>query len=1242
MKNILTFLLIFIVSISYGQVTFTTVPLDKQLVGRDVVTNLGDVIIEGEVNNVGVTYNAIEIKLYRDGIVQNTSTQTQTLTFTGNLAPFNFSIPIIAELHNYSIKIYGKQGTTLTLEKEVVDIVAGDVYIIQGQSNAVAYSFGEDFPDPDVFNHSQFIRVYANGTSDEADLQANDNWYEGQGGLWIDANGNTGMWGQKLAKTLVDTHNIPIAIFNSAHPGEVISFFEPDSDPNTPFTFLGRNYGKLYYRLNKTGLTNKVRGVFWSQGEANGSTNGNTSIVDYKSSFINLKNNWLTHYPTIERFYVFQTKNGDCDGDLHLIKEAQRQLAFEDPAVSIIPTASFTHRGDNCHFNYANGYEIFANRLFSLVNRDLYGVSTAVEIDAPMIQSATLVNSTTLEIETDAITLSIATVAEDFLLEDASQVDITNTITSIAVFGSKIIFTLSADPGANATISYLAQAGGVAGNFITNSNGLEIICFYRYPIVPPTNVPPLLITQYYEGANNDQWIEVKNISSDPIAADVYKLVLYPDINTPIGSIDVNAPAPNHSISIGVMAPGQIRLYKNTANIAGAGEATDVCAFDGDDVILISTSIGNNCYNDRIDIVGEVPPLAGSPIIWGADKSFIKGCNTTEVPAQVFDVANYIELTTDEVDNAVSLTNIELGVHNSGSTTWTTSWDNGVSDRTRTAIISGTYTAVDGSFGACDLTVTGILNFDSGTSNYIEINKSLTNTGTITIGDQESLYTVDTLNPTISVLISGNIIKKETTSLLTDVNDYTYWSSPVIGVNISTVFSANAPDLYSQGRLYYWDQAVTNTIPGGGSEVLGEWISATGLTMEPGRGYISQGPTNISYSTPSKATVSFEGQPNTGDVNLIGDQAGGYVYPNNAVVFNDDPNPNNDLNLIGNPYPSAIDADLFIASTQNASAIEGTIWFWTHNTVNNQSATGEQYTGDDYASYNLTGSIGTASVSGSQVPTRFIGSGQGFVVQANSTVQQITFTDAMRVRSQQNVQFFKSTEVKKSASQEKDRIWLNMISSEGGASSQILIGFFDNATDNHDRLYDGIKLSAGYVNFYSKIGDTQYGIQGLSSFNSDKQVPLGFDTYIDDASVGYTISIDNLEGALNDNEVYLKDNELNLIHDLKQGDYNFSVSGQGSYTDRFMLQFTNSTLEVEDIDLNNDFIVINEDSYLLIKSNTIISQVKVYDITGRLLIENNPTNSEFRINTQNIRKGTILIVNTTFENGAEVSKRAIKY
>jgi len=86
----------------------------------------------------------------------------------------------------------------------------------------------------------------------------------------------------------------------------------------------------------------------------------------------------------------------------------------------------------------------------------------------------------------------------------------------------------------------------------------------------------------------------------------------------------------------------------------------------------------------------------------------------------------------------------------------------------------------------------------------------------------------------------------------------------------------------------------------------------------------------------------------------------------------------------------------------------------------------------------------------------------------------------------------------------------------------------------------------------------------------------------------------------------------------------------------------SVLGVEDFKLNNDFVVLNEDNALRIKSSTAISSIQVFDVMGRLLIDSKPNQSEFVIDNANIKKGTVLILNATFENGSKVSKKAIKY
>ncbi len=274
---------------------------------------------------------------------------------------------------------------------------------------------------------------------------------------------------------ILDSYQIPVAIFNGADGGESISFFQAPIDYQTS---LDSNYAKLYFRLNNTDLKNNVRAILWSQGE---NTGGLSTFDDYKTAFLQLKDSWLSDYPNIEKFYIFQTKIG-CGtpiSKLKLTQEPQRQLAVEDPSIHIMSTSALSQYTDNCHFNFANGYETFATRIFELVQRDLYNGAPPIDIEPPMITAAFLSNSTSLVIETDASSLSMNLQPQDFQLNDAGSA----TIVNIEVLGSNIVITLSEYSGANASISYLGPPEGVIGNFINNSKGLELLCFHEYSII---------------------------------------------------------------------------------------------------------------------------------------------------------------------------------------------------------------------------------------------------------------------------------------------------------------------------------------------------------------------------------------------------------------------------------------------------------------------------------------------------------------------------------------------------------------------------------------------------------------------------------------------------------------------------------------------------------------------------------------------------------------------------------------
>ena len=424
-------------------------------------------------------FTSINVELLRNGTLQQNF--TQNLSYQNLIAPFSFDISINAELAKYRIKIYTEYNGTINLVNDIDDIVAGDVFVIQGQSNAAAVMYNGSASS----YQSDYIRVYSGGNISSSGLLSNDSWYYGQGDGNENSSGNTGQWGLVLAKKLVDEFNIPIAIFNGAHGGQPISFFQAPTDYSSS---TNSNYGRLYYRLNKTGLKNAVRGVLWSQGEADSFING-LSTEDYKNEFINLKNSWYNDFINLSQVYIFQTRDCNCgtssSGRL-LIKEAQRLLAVENEDIFIMPTAGITSHSDYCHFPFVNGYETFANRIYKPLARDLYQNTYSEEIDPPMILSAALTDQQTLVVETNSTGLMTNTtntnllltrVLSDFILSNANGV----TISSFEIQGNSVLFNLNGDPGASPSISFLGQYAGIENN-ITNNDGLELVCFSNFPI----------------------------------------------------------------------------------------------------------------------------------------------------------------------------------------------------------------------------------------------------------------------------------------------------------------------------------------------------------------------------------------------------------------------------------------------------------------------------------------------------------------------------------------------------------------------------------------------------------------------------------------------------------------------------------------------------------------------------------------------------------------------------------------
>jgi hypothetical protein len=427
------------------------------------------------------TYEEIEkikVEFYKNDIL--TETLNKNLVYENESSSFEFNISANSELSKYGLKIYLTVNTEENLIKSIEDIVIGDVFVIQGQSNAAALAYNGS----SNAYRNDFIRVFSGGHRSSGGVLSDSEWYYGQGDGNEDSKGNTGQWGLVLAKKLVDQLDIPIAIINGADGGKPVSFFQAPSDYKSS---TNSNYGRLYYRLNKMGLKDAVRAVLWSQGEADSFQNGLTTN-SYKISFNSLKNSWLTDYQNIEKIYIFQTRDCDCGTVLSgrlKIKEAQRQLADEYENIYIMGTSGIKVHSDNCHFPFSSGYESFGQRIFKPLMSHIYGYSYEQEINPPHIVSASLINTQTLKIETNQNLFSntnntnnlLSKIRSDFVLTDANGV----TVTSFNIENKSLILGLSANPGANPKISFNGKHSGVENN-ITNSVGLEMVCFSYYSI----------------------------------------------------------------------------------------------------------------------------------------------------------------------------------------------------------------------------------------------------------------------------------------------------------------------------------------------------------------------------------------------------------------------------------------------------------------------------------------------------------------------------------------------------------------------------------------------------------------------------------------------------------------------------------------------------------------------------------------------------------------------------------------
>jgi autotransporter-associated beta strand protein len=443
-------------------------PVANQFFARNPFTNLGTIFYRGTQSG---TPDDVFLKVYRTpsgGSETLYSTLRQPLTG----GAYDFTAPIEAGLFTYRV-VYGTRTSGIDTDLATVNnLLCGDAFIIEGQSNAQATDTGtaqEDISAPWVKTYDSSLGwgpAYARPTS--------PNW-----------GSKVGFWGMKLAKDIVAQHSMPVCLINGAVGGTYIAQHQPNPANRTVGAGTYDIYANLLNRVIAARLTHGIRGVFWHQGENDASTFGpplEPDYLSYEQNFLSMSSAWKQDFPNFQRYIVFQIAPNPCGiGPFASeIREVQRQLPRLYSNMSLVNSIAVPgYQG--CHYTPA-GYESLASRVLPVVNRDFYGVTYSSAVTPPNLVRAYFTSSARTAI---ALQFDQPMSSSGFSIANWFVNDVADLVSSSSASGNTVTLQLSAAVHANSTLDYVKDTWNYnesVSTLLYGANGIPALTFADVPI----------------------------------------------------------------------------------------------------------------------------------------------------------------------------------------------------------------------------------------------------------------------------------------------------------------------------------------------------------------------------------------------------------------------------------------------------------------------------------------------------------------------------------------------------------------------------------------------------------------------------------------------------------------------------------------------------------------------------------------------------------------------------------------
>ena len=592
-----------------------------------------------------------------------------------------------------------------------------------------------------------------------------------------------------------------------------------------------------------------------------------------------------------------------------------------------------------------------------------------------------------------------------------------------------------------------------------------------------------------------------------------------------------------------------------------------------------------------------------------------------------------------------------------------------------------------------LTIDGTTTINTGTGQSLTISHYLELDGVIDLVGESQLIQSD---GSILDADSGGYLERDQQGTANSFN-YNYWSSSVGPINgLSGTRGTGIPNtntnhsifgvlndgtnsmLYQAiafNPLYTAADSNTPSIPitissywlykfYGAATDFNAWVSIDeNSALLPGEGFTMKGTSGAANILNDFQNYVFKGMPNNGDITLPLDKSSGEVD-----------------RLIGNPYPSAIDATKFIldnlsiadgGTNSNGTIFNGALYFWDHFGEQNSHSVGDFVGG--YATRNLTGGavaisndvlINDNGTSGTKIPGQYIPVNQGFFVStaidgfnnnngaAITTVVggNIVFKNSQRVfvteGSATSIFMRASDNRAKNSTANNNNVKDNakptirlMFDSPLGYHRQIVVGIDNNASNGFDLGYDAFLADLNEEDMYWVFNTEKFVIQGVNNFSKIQEFAIGLK--VKQAGL-IKIRIDALENIDSTLDLYIKDNINEQTYQINGDPFEVYLA-PGAYNDRFKLVFqeNSNVLSDDDVELKDEFTIYYDSRASEIKiikpADSEILSVTLFNVIGQRIDSLHYSSGKMPI-PASIKAGVYIVkLNTT--NGT-ISKRVI--